>query len=170
MEYWVVYDVASGDERLRGSGPKGSAALQQLDDGLALIMVPFVALRGAALDLDVIRAYLTAKVDRDAEQVRLRFVTPGSGQGMTYLAKEAEARAYLLDSSTPIPFIEEEALQTDASIGDTIANVLLNADAWKPIGAKIEGKRRGAKVRIDRAASLGEIVAAAAVDWSAFGG
>lgn len=50
-DFWIVYDLASGEERWRGSGSVGSAAQQQLPEGLGVVIVPQAALVGAMLDL-----------------------------------------------------------------------------------------------------------------------
>jgi len=42
-----------------------------------------------------IKAELRARVDVNAENVRLRFITPGTGMAMTYQEKHAQARAVL---------------------------------------------------------------------------
>lgn len=170
MEHWIVYDTASGAVCYRGAGPAGSSAVQLLDDGQALVVVPAQALRGMEIDLDIVRAYLMARVDLEAEQVRLRFVTGGAGQAMTYARKEAEARAWTADNAAPTPFLNAEAAATGQPLAAVAAEVVARADAWVQIGSAIEGARMGAKAAIDRAATLGAIVAAAAVDWSAFNG
>ncbi|MEG8054625.1 hypothetical protein QP185_17970 [Sphingomonas aerolata] len=59
---------------------------------------------------------------------------------------------------------------TGATRESVAAVVIAQADAWVQVGSAIEGLRMGAKAGIDRATTLGAIVAAAAVDWSAFGG
>jgi hypothetical protein len=168
MEYWIVYDVATGTERWRGSGAPGAAALQQLPSGLAAVVVPLAAISGPVVDLDVMRAMLAAEIDRQAEAVRQRFLTPGAGQAMTYQRKEAEARAWLADSTVATPFLSAEATARGMEIADLAAEVVQLADAWTEIGAAIEGVRMGAKAAVGTAATLGGMVAAAQVDWSGF--
>ncbi|MBB3586011.1 hypothetical protein [Sphingomonas sp. BK481] len=70
MEYWIVYDLASGAERWRGSGVTGAAAGQVLPDGLGIVLVPSAALGGETLDLDVLRDTAAASIDMQAEAIR----------------------------------------------------------------------------------------------------
>lgn len=165
MEFYVVFDKASGEIKWRGQGPDGSASIQVLDDGLATMVVPQMALRGADLDIEMIKALAAKQVDRAAETVRLRFVSEGAGQMLTYTTKAAEARAYLADSSSPVPFLEAEAQargMTVAALADEVAGMV---EQWTAIGSRIEGSRMGAKAALTRATNLAEISMALAVDW-----
>lgn len=166
MEYWIVYDVATGGERWRGSGAIGSAAQQQLPAGLAAVVVPSAVIAGEALNLDLLRGTIMIRIDAAAEQVRQRFLTPGAGQAMTYARKEAEARAWTLDSTAATPFLSAEAPARGMTIAALATEVIQLADAWTAIGSAIEGMRMGAKTAIAAAHTLGAIVAAAQVDWS----
>ena len=170
MEYWVIYDLASGEERWRGSGSVGSAAQQQLPEELGVVIVPQAALVGAVLDLDVLRDTAAASIDAQAEVVRQSILTPGAGQAMTYQRKEAEARAWSLDNDTTTPFLTAEAGARGMTIANLAAEIITLADAWVAIGAAIEGLRMGAKAAVNRAANLGAIVAAGKVDWSVLNG
>ena len=170
MEHWIIYDLASGEERWRGSGSVGSAAQQQLPEDLGVVIVPQAAIVGAALDLGVLRDTAAASIDAQAEVVRQSILTPGAGQAMTYQRKEAEARAWSLDNGTPTPFLTAEAGARGMTITDLAAEIIELADAWVAIGAAIEGLRMGAKAAVGRAANLGAIVAAGKVDWSVLNG
>ena len=169
-DFWIVYDLASGEERWRGSGSVGSAAQQQLPEGLGVVIVPQAALVGAMLDLSVLRDTAAANIDAQAEAVRQSILTPGAGQAMTYQRKEAEARAWSLNNDTTTPFLSAEADARGMTIADLAAEVIQLADAWVATGATIEGLRMGAKAAVGRAATLGAIVAAGKVDWSALNG
>jgi len=166
MEYWIVYDLASGAERWRGSGVTGAAAGQVLPEGLGIVLVPSAALGGETLDLDVLRETAAASIDAQAEAMRQSILTPGAGQAMTYQRKEAEARAWSLDNDTITPFLSAEAGARGLTIADLAAEIIQLADAWVAVGAAIEGLRMGAKAAVGRAANLGAIVAAGKVDWS----
>ncbi len=170
MEHWIVYDLETGDERWRGSGVAGSAALQEVPDDLGVVIVPQAAIVGAALDLDVLRDTAAASIDAQAEVIRQSILTPGAGQAMTYQRKEAEARAWSLDSDTTTPFLSAEASARGMTIADLAAEIITLADAWVAIGAAIEGLRMGAKAAVGRAANLGAIVVAGKVDWSILNG
>ena len=169
-DFWIVYDLASGEERWRGSGSVGSAAQQQLPEGLGVVIVPQAALVGAMLDLSVLRDTAAANIDAQAEAVRQSILTPGAGQAMTYQRKEAEARAWSLNNDTTTPFLSAEAGARGMTIADLAAEVIQLADAWVAIGAAIEGLRMGAKAAVGRAANLGAIVAAGKVEWSVLNG
>jgi hypothetical protein len=114
-----------------------------------------------AIDLGPMKRALTDAVNSRAEAVRCLFLTPGSGQAITYARKEAEARAWTPEAdAAAFPFLSAEATATGATLADTAALVLAQANAWVSIGAAIEGNRRGLVVAIDAApdvASLNEI-------------
>ena len=167
MEYWIVYDVASGGERWRGSGMPGAAASQVLPGGLALVVVDPRALEGVSLDLGILRASAAAQIDAQAEQVRQAFLTPGAGQALTYQRKEAEARAFVADQRTATPFLAAEAAARGMPVADVAAEVITLADRWIAAGALIEGLRMGAKAALAAAETLGAIVNASRVNWSA---
>jgi len=170
MEYWIIYDLATGADRLRGSGPVGTAGLQAVPEGFGIVLVPPAAVMGPTIDLDVIRSASLTGIDAQAELVRQSILTPGAGQAMTYQRKEAEARAWSLDNDTTTPFLSAEAGARGMTIANLAAEVVQLADAWVAVGAAIEGLRMGAKAEIGRAANLGAIVAAGKVDWSALNG
>ena len=170
MEYWIIYDLATGEDRLRGSGPVGTAALQAVPEGFGIVLVPPAAVMGPTIDLDVIRSASLTGIDAQAELVRQSILTPGAGQAMTYQRKEAEARAWSLDNDTATPFLSAEAGAREMTIADLAVEVIQLADAWVAIGAAIEGLRMGAKAAIGRATNLGAIVAAGKVDWSVLNG
>lgn len=167
MEYWIVYDRESGEELWRGSGSTGSAAIQPLPDGAALAVVPQQVIAGRDLDLPLLRAVKCAEVDVAAETLRLRFLTPGAGQAMTYTRKEAEARAWTADAAAPVPFLTAEAQARQMTLADLAAEVIAQADAWVTVGAAIEAIRMSAKADVAAAATLGAIVGAANVAWPA---
>lgn len=168
MEYWIVYHLATGGELWRASGAIGTASLQDLPEGLGLVVVPPAALLGVELDLDMLRTMATEQIDAGAELVRQRFLTPGAGQALTYQRKEAEARAWQADGLSATPFLDAEAIARGMTIEAVVEEVIRNADAWIKAGAVIEAKRMGAKAAAASATTLGGIVAASKVDWTAF--
>jgi hypothetical protein len=170
MEYWIIYDLATGEDRVRGSGTIGAAALQAVPKGFGIVLVPPAAVMGPTIDLDLIRSASVSGIDAQAEVVRQSILTPGAGQAMTYQRKEAEARAWSLDNASATPFLSAEARARGMTIADLAAEIIQLADAWVAIGAAIEGLRMGAKAALGRAANLGEIVAASKVDWSVLNG
>ncbi|HEX8384168.1 hypothetical protein [Sphingomonas sp.] len=167
MEYWIVYDVATGAVLYRGEGSVGTARYQALPEGAALITVPHAVVASVELNLVALRTALAARVDADAEAMRMRFLTPGAGQAMTYQRKEAEARAYLADAGAPVPFLAAEAPARGMTIEALAVEVVDRANAWTAIGSTIEALRLGAKGGVEIATTLGSILAAATVTWPA---
>ena len=107
------------------------------------------------VDLSSTKAALIAAVNARAEAIRGLYLTPGTGQAMTYLKKEMEARAWV-EGADPaaFPWIKREAELTNASFEDTVALVLAQANAWEPLGQEIEAYRRGLIVAIEAAESI----------------
>lgn len=166
MEYWIFFDLASGAELWRGSGTTGTAALQQIPEGIGMVVVPPAVIAGPAVDLALLRAAVCSDINVAAERMRDRFLTPGSGQAMTYTRKEGEARDWTINHDTPTPFLSAEAAARGMTIEALAAEVIAQADAWVTIGAAIEAKRMGAKSAVNGATTIGGIVAASNVDWS----
>ena len=122
----------------------------------------------APVSLEAFKASASLQVDQAAETARLRFLTPGSGQAMEYQQTLAEADQAL--SANPgqtlppeaFPFLaaEQQALASvglHRSLADVALDVRGQMEAWAPVGAAIKQIRRGAKLRIDAAASLAEV-------------
>jgi hypothetical protein len=166
MEYWIVYDLVSGIERYRGAGSEGLAAVQALPEGAGIVLVPPDAVRGAEVDLEIIRAAVVAQIDAQAEMARQGVLTPGAGQALTYQRKEAEARAWFAEKKAATPFLSAEAEARGMTIFALASEVIRNADAWTTIGAAIEGMRMGAKAAVAAAQTLGAIVDASKVKWA----
>jgi len=104
-------------------------------------------------------------VDVVAEAERLKYITPGNGQAMTYQQKVAEAQAFKAASNpkaADYPILSSEVGITAETLDD-VADVILRAFAqWQQIGAMIESVRLGAKRDIDTATD--EAAARAIVD------
>jgi hypothetical protein len=116
--------------------------------------------------IPALKAILKAKIDQQAESVRLQFITGGSGQAMVYQQKEMEAQRYFQDGTIGA-HIQAEATATGASVSDVATMVVAMAAQWLAVSAKIEGARMGAKAAVDAATQPGPIRQAAAVDWEA---
>lgn len=166
MEYWIFYDLVSGEERMRGSGPVGTAAVQRVPEGRGLVVVPAEAAMGDVLDLDLIREALAIKIDDEAELIRRRFITSLPGQVGAYLLKANAARRWLADNTAPTRMLQPEATSRGLTLEALCAEVLQREEDWESAAGPIEGLRLGAKDRVAKAQTLGAIVAAATVDWS----
>ncbi|MFS2326568.1 hypothetical protein U2P60_14315 [Brucella sp. H1_1004] len=118
-----------------------------------------------ASGLGFIKDALKATVDTAAEAERLKYITPGNGQAMTYQQKVAEAQAFKATTNqlaSDYPTLSSEVGITAETIGE-VADVVLTAFAqWQQIGAMIESIRLGAKRDIDAAED--EAAARAIVD------
>ncbi|EAQ27527.1 hypothetical protein [Roseovarius sp. 217] len=116
-----------------------------------------------ARELNVCKAKAKDTVNKRMDQIRSKFITPIAGQSMIYMAKEAEALAYVAATPEPntvagweqdYPFIAGEVGSTSSSPYE-VAQVFLNLAAqWRGIGAQLE------KVRIEtiQAISLSQSV------------
>lgn len=107
------------------------------------------------VDLAPMKRALVDAVNDRAEAIRGLYLTPGTGQAMTYLKKEMEARAWVVGADpADFPWIKREAELTNASFEDTVALVLAQANAWEPLGQEIEAYRRGLIVAIEAAQNI----------------
>lgn len=107
-------------------------------------------------------------IDAEAERQRLRWITPGAGQAMTYQAKVDEARALAVDGEEAdpahYPMLSAEIGITGATLQE-VAGVVIGAyQQWQAIGAAIEAARLGGKRAVDLAESV-EDVAAVTITW-----
>src|SRR5690625_2137288 len=127
-------------------------------------------------DLEALREAARRRIDAEAETLRQRHVTPGTGQAMTYMAKEAQARACMAEESpepSAYPLLaatvgierHPETGEVAESVQDVAAIVLAILDQWMQAAAAIERARIGAKQAVEDAATPAEIETAADVTW-----
>jgi hypothetical protein len=116
----------------------------------------------AAERLAALKDRAKAQIDAEAERQRLRWITPGAGQAMTYARKVEQAKA-VLAAVDPQP---ADYPMLAASIGIDgadivgVANTVVAMDAaWEQIGAAIEAARLTAKQEIDGAGSVAAVEA-----------
>lgn len=113
-------------------------------------------------DLSSVKAAATGRVNTLAGDLRRTFITTIPGQEMIYLAKEAEAKAWIADPSPDIadfPLLAAEAGLT-APDADQLAQLWLNLGSqWRQVAAQIEAARLGAVYAISVAASEAAIAA-----------
>ena len=110
-------------------------------------------------------------IDRMAEREREAYITPGSGQAMVYLEKQAEARAFAEDldpQSGDYPLLEA-MIDIDAhpvtgrpvsSLSEAAAVVTILSVAWKAAAVDIEKRRIRAKRAVEVANTVDEVEAA----------
>lgn len=103
------------------------------------------------------KAALKANVDASAENQRLKYITSGAGQALTYMQKSDEARRFLAGEnpdSTDYPLLAAEVGITAADIEGVAIIVAAAYGQWQQIGAAIEAIRLGSKAAIDAAESI----------------
>lgn len=131
---------------------------------------------GPPPSLEEVKAAALVRIDAEAEAERLQHVTPGAGQAMVYLAKEAQARACLSEvdpdpQDYPLlactigierhPITGEEA----TTVQEVAAIVIAVAGGWAAVAAAIEAARLGAKAAVEGAETAGEIEALFPIAW-----
>lgn len=99
---------------------------------------------------DAVRHYLDI-VDQAAENARMRHLTPGSGQSMTYEVKYREA---LAGGGT---MISAEADALGMTVQEVVDSVLVARQQWQVLGAQIEAARLKAKKAIREAQTAAEM-------------
>jgi len=118
--------------------------------------------------LQVLRAKALAQVDAQAEAARLRHITPGAGQALTYERKRAEAEALVRDPAPApqaYPFLRAEVGITADTLAGVAQLVRQRAAEWTRQAVAIERARLAAKRDIERANSPRALRQAAQVDW-----
>ncbi|MBB3608682.1 hypothetical protein [Rhizobium sp. BK602] len=129
------------------------------------------ALQPATETLAQLKDRLRSLVDAEAEAERLKYITPGVGQSMTYQQKAAEASRYLAATdpdAADYPLLSAEVGITAEDIAGVAAIVDAAFRQWQAIGSAIEAVRLGAKAQITAAADADAAnVAYAAISWPA---
>ena len=116
-----------------------------------------------------LKAALRAGVDKAAETARLKYITAGAGQAMTYAQKADQALRYLAANEpdeADYPLLAAEVGITAADIGAVAEIVSTAYQNWQLLGAAIEAARLGTKKAIDEATTEEAArTAAAAAIW-----
>lgn len=123
-----------------------------------------------ALGLDDLKAALLLTIDAAAEAERLKYITAGAGQAMTYQQKASEA-VMLEDDPDPqlaaYPLLSAEIGITAPTLAEVGVIVRQAHGQWILIGAGIEAVRLAAKRAVTEAATHEAAQAAADVTWPA---
>jgi hypothetical protein len=125
-------------------------------------------------DLGPAKLIARARIDREAEEVRSGYRTPGTAMAEIY-AKQADEAGRFLRSKTRrrsnYPWLERQAVLLAADPVE-LATTWQQKDAeYQAVSALINALRLTAKEGVDRARSPDEIERAATVDWwAAVGG
>lgn len=132
-------------------------------------------LNGSVIEIDEtklpqIKAKLKAAVDADAERVRLRYITAGDGQALTYRQKLEEAKAVQAGEGNPanVPVLAASVGIEAATLVDCANLVVARWDAWRTLANQIETARLQGKKNIDATGSISAADAAyTAIVWPA---
>lgn len=127
-----------------------------------------------------VKADLKSKVDADAERIRLRFITPGVGQSMTYLEKHNQAVAVEAmgqaaanalseqDRTAQFPTLAASVGIEAATLWDCAQIVVQTYEAWAALSNQIERTRMMGKRSISLASDAAAAQAAyEAIAWPA---
>jgi len=129
-----------------------------------------------AADLSRLEMDLIARIDAEAEAVRLRFITPGAGQAMEYQEALTQARAFADGGAGTYPMLAADvaAGTIDPRTGEAVADEAQAADLvlwsyaqWIAAGSAIREARLAAKAAVREATTREAKVAATQVDWEA---
>lgn len=141
---------------------------EQTDAALQEVLSPYGRTLWRA-SLGELKAGLKRAIDQAAESERLKYITPGAGQSLTYAEKAAQAQQCLAaENPAPAdyPLLAAEVgitAQTLTGVAETVATAY---GQWMTVGALIEAARLGAKAAVDAAPTEQEAKAAiAAVSW-----
>jgi hypothetical protein len=154
--------VSSADEEYCGWLANGGVVTvwprddndEQTDNALQAVLAPYGLFLTGNLGLAAVKFELKNRVDELAELERLKYITGGAGQALTYMQKSDEARRCLAeDDPDPIdyPLLSSEVGVTAPNLNG-VATVVSNAyKQWQQVGAAIESVRLGSKALIDAA-------------------
>lgn len=120
-------------------------------------MDPFDLQPVPAVDINQVREAAYVTIDNAAGNARVKYITSVPGQEVTYLEKEKEARAWLLDPEGDYIFLTNESTKTGIPISDLVDLILYTSATWRNLAAVIEGIRRGGKVAIEHATTVEDI-------------
>ncbi|MBW9072405.1 hypothetical protein [Agrobacterium deltaense] len=118
--------------------------------------------------LNTIKTSTARGIDADAEAARLRYITGGSGQAMTYQQKAAEAAAALAATDPDpanYPLIVAEIGITAPTLLEVAAVIDGAYQQWRVVGAAIEALRLGGKAAVAAATTVEDAQAAADITW-----
>lgn len=109
----------------------------------------------ASLSLAAVKTQMIGLVNAAAEKERLKYITAGQGQAMTYAEKRDQARAFLAANNpdpADYPMIANEVGITAATAQEVAEVISGRYAAWKAIGEEIERVRMVSNKAIEDAA------------------
>lgn len=105
-------------------------------------------------------------IDDSAETARLRYITGGSGQALTYEQKGEEAADYVaagypaMGSPPEYPFVNADAIAYGITHTEAADQIITLKSFWTMAGVQIEQHRLSGKVAVEAAVNEAAIVAA----------
>lgn len=111
-------------------------------------------------NLTLTRIEAWATIDAEAERVRGKFMTLGSGQAMVYDQKRREAETFMANqgvSPEEIPHLTTESAMNGISIFDQAVIYLTMSEQWLTVSPMIENLRLAAKAAVGNATNPQEI-------------
>jgi hypothetical protein len=135
-----------------------------------------------AVDFSAVKAALSRRIDGTAEAIRLKLITPGSGQAMEYQEAYSQAQAALNATGTVKPadypmLAATIGVDIDPDTGKPAKDVLGVArsvkaayEGYLQAGAAIRGARLLGKAEVGAAVDVTTALAVfAAIKWPSFG-
>lgn len=112
----------------------------------------FTSPESPEVDLNELKTALKASIDTAAEIERLKYITPGAGQALTYQTKVMEAQRYIdTDGAGEYPLLSKEIGITGDTLAGVVGVIIDMHNQWLSIGGDIEQVRLDAKAKIDAA-------------------
>jgi hypothetical protein len=120
-----------------------------------------------ARDLATVKAETKARISSDAEANRHRYITPGSGKAMSYQQVAQEAIRYgATGGAGAYPFLRARVASGRYPDLPTAAAATQQIEAqWAAIGSAIDQVEDAAKIAIDAATTVEQVLAATVVTW-----
>lgn len=112
-------------------------------------------------DLASVKAILKSRIDDRAEEERKKYLTPGSGQALTYQEKISEARACLSDkapTADAYPMLAATIPEDGIDVVAVAQSVLSAYQYFVKAGSIIEATRKKAKASIEAAINVDHAV------------
>lgn len=163
---WAIAQAGVGgvDGEVIAAEVNGDIVVTGSEDAInALALVPAYDSAGAiAQRLADLKERRKSEIDRDAEVERLKYITAGAGQALTYQRKVEEARAAVAeDEPSPEAYpLLAASIGIDGEDVASVASTVIAMDAaWLQIGAAIETVRLSAKREIDSAEDEAAVLA-----------
>lgn len=98
------------------------------------------------------------EIDQMAENVRMKYVTPGSGQAMEHEAAHREAEQYLEGKPGAYPMLQADIAAGLAADLDGAAQMVMQMRSqWELLGAAVRRIRLQSKRQIDQMSSQAEV-------------